>query len=269
MVNNSVKILNGDLDLNGHNVTLGSSGMLTESAGNTVKGSSGKISIATNIGTPSALNVGGLGAVITASQDLGNTTVERFHSPAIGSGNQGILRRYFINPGQNSGLNATLRLYYDDSESNGLTESGFQIYKSSDGSDNSWSIMGGTVNTTDNYLELNGVSDFSHWTIADVDHTLPVENESDYTPVEFALHQNFPNPFNPETVIKFELPSESFVNISVFNIIGEEVANLVNEQLPAGVFSVPFKGENLPSGLYLYRLTAGNKVFTKKMMLLK
>jgi hypothetical protein len=55
----------------------------------------------------------------------------------------------------------------------------------------------------------------------------------------------------------------------VFNIIGEEVATLVNEKLLSGVYSVSFTGENLPSGLYLYRLTTDNKVFTKKMMLLK
>ncbi len=268
--NSSINVNNGDLDLNGHSVTLGSNGLLSESLGNTVTGATGKIMITTNVAAPAALNVGGLGAVLTTGADLGNTTVERFHSAAAGNGNQGILRRYNIVPGQNnSGLNATLRLHYDDSELNLLNESGFQLYKSADGSDDSWTLMGGTVNETDNYVEMTGINDFSHWTIADVGNTLPVEEESDYTPVEFALHQNYPNPFNPKTVIRFELPTESSVNISIFNIIGEEVANLFNEKLGSGVYSVTFNGYNLPSGLYLYRLTAGNKVFTRKMMLLK
>ncbi len=269
-VNNSLNIINGDLDLNGNTVTLGTNGTLSETAGNTVTGTSGLITTTKNIGTPTAFNVGGLGAVLTAGADLGNTTVERFHSAAVGNGNQGILRQYNISPGQNnSGLNATLRLYYDDDEVNGLNEAGFQIYKSADGSDNSWGRIGGSVNTSENYVEVNGVSDFSYWTIADVGQTLPVENESDYTPVEFALHQNYPNPFNPETIIRFELPSESYVTISVYNIIGEEVINLVNEKLSTGVYSVSFNGETLPSGLYLYRLKTDNNVFTKKMMLLK
>ena len=269
-VNSSLDIINGDLILNGNTVTLGSGAALTESSGNTVTGISGRITTTRNIGTPSALNVGGLGAVLTAGADLGSTTIERFHSPATGIGNQGILRRYNISPGQNnSGLNATLRLYYDDSELNGLNEAGFQLFKSANGSDDSWGIIGGTVNTIENYVEVSGISDFSHWTIADLGQSLPVDEEKNIIPVEFALHQNYPNPFNPETNIRFELPSESFVNISVFNIIGEEVATLVNEKLLSGVYSVSFTGENLPSGLYLYRLTADNKIFTKKIMLLK
>ncbi len=269
-VNSSLNILNGELDLNSNTLTLGENATLTETTGNTVLGISGKLTTTRNIGTPSALNVGGLGAVLTAGVDLGTTTVERFHSAAAGNGNQGILRRYNISPGQNnSGLNATLRLHYDDSEVNGLNETGFQLYKSVDGLDDSWTLIGGTVNEADNYVELTGITDFSHWTIADVGSTLPVENEPGYTPVEFALHQNYPNPFNPETVIRFELPTESFVNISVYNLIGEEVANLVNEKLGNGIYSVIFNGGNLPSGLYLYRLTSDNKVFTRKMLMIK
>jgi hypothetical protein len=271
MVNNSINIINGDLDLNGNTVTLGENAALTESAGNTVTGSSGMITTTRNIGTPSELNVGGLGVVLTAGSDLGTTTVDRFHSAATGNGNQGILRQFNITPGQNnSGLDATLRINYDDSELNGLNESGLRIYKSPDGSDNSWEHMGGSVNATDNYVEVSGISDFSYWTIADVGNTLPVEEEHlDYTPTEFALHQNYPNPFNPETTIRFELPSESFINITIYNAIGEEVVNLVNEQLGTGIYSVRFNGANLSSGIYFYHLSAGSKVFTEKMMLLK
>jgi pectate lyase len=85
----------------------------------------------------------------------------------------------------------------------------------------------------------------------------------------FALHQNYPNPFNPETIIRFEIPSEEFVNISVFNVIGEQVASLVNEKLSGGTHSVSFNGNNLSSGLYIYRLKAGNTMIVRKMMLLK
>jgi hypothetical protein len=270
-VNGFLNLINGDLGLNNNIIILGSNAILTETPGNTVKGNDGKIMITTNINSPSALNVGGLGAVLTSNTDLGNTTIERFHSAATGNGNQGILRQFNITPGQNnSGLDATLRINYDDSELNGLNESGLRIYKSPDGSDNSWEHMGGSVNATDNYVEVSGISDFSYWTIADVGNTLPVEEEHlDYTPTEFALHQNYPNPFNPETTIRFELPSESFINITIYNAIGEEVVNLVNEQLGTGIYSVRFNGANLSSGIYFYHLSAGSKVFTEKMMLLK
>lgn len=85
----------------------------------------------------------------------------------------------------------------------------------------------------------------------------------------YKLNQNYPNPFNPETTIKFELPYTSFVNLSIYNLIGEKVATLVNEQLEQGVHFINFKGNNLASGLYVFRLSAGEVSFTKTMMLLK
>jgi len=268
--NASVNIINGDLDLNGNTLTLGENATLTESPGNTVTGSSGMITTTRNIGTPSALNVGGLGTELTAGADLGNTTVERYHSAANGNGNHGILRRYNIIPGQNnSGLNATLRLYYDESEMNGLNESGFELFKSADGSDDSWGGMGGTVNTTDNYVELTGVADFSHWTIGDVQSSLPVEKETDYIPTDFVLHQNFPNPFNPSTTISFSIPSEGFVTLKVYDVIGREIKTLVNEKRAVGKYEIHFDASQFTSGIYFYKLKSGNYIQTKKMILLK
>jgi hypothetical protein len=88
-------------------------------------------------------------------------------------------------------------------------------------------------------------------------------------PVAFSLHQNYPNPFNPSTTIKFELPRTSHVNLSVYDILGREVAVLVNERKDAGVHEVKFDGSNLASGVYLYRLHAGDFVASKRLVLLK
>ncbi|MBI3124609.1 MAG: T9SS type A sorting domain-containing protein [Ignavibacteriales bacterium] len=85
----------------------------------------------------------------------------------------------------------------------------------------------------------------------------------------FKLVQNFPNPFNPETVIKFELPQASFVKLRVYNTLGEEVGNLINEKKDAGIYAVDFNAKHLPSGVYLYRLETNGYTQTKKMLLVK
>jgi hypothetical protein len=99
-------------------------------------------------------------------------------------------------------------------------------------------------------------------------------------PAEFALNQNYPNPFNPSTTIRFDLPEASFVKLSVYNILGQEVAKLINGEMQAGSQSITWdinntSGEALASGIYLYRISAtsaqSGKEFkeTKRMMLVK
>ena len=88
-------------------------------------------------------------------------------------------------------------------------------------------------------------------------------------PGEFSLAQNYPNPFNPKTRIEFSLPADAKVVIKVFNILGEEVASLVDRALEAGYQSVDWDAANMPSGIYLYRITAGSFSASRKMLLLK
>lgn len=88
-------------------------------------------------------------------------------------------------------------------------------------------------------------------------------------PGAFLLAQNYPNPFNPNTNIKFELPKSSVVRLSVFDMLGREVSVLVNDRRNAGVHEVRFSGSNLASGVYFYRLQAGEFVSTKKLVILK
>ncbi|MBK7630479.1 MAG: T9SS type A sorting domain-containing protein [Ignavibacteriales bacterium] len=88
-------------------------------------------------------------------------------------------------------------------------------------------------------------------------------------PDNFSLNQNYPNPFNPSTTIEFQLPKESFVTLKVYNILGKEVASLVNEQKPAGVHKVNFDASEMPSGMYIYKISTGSFEQTRKMLFLK
>ena len=96
-----------------------------------------------------------------------------------------------------------------------------------------------------------------------------VRNISSEIPNKFQLMQNYPNPFNPSTTIKFALPKAEFVRIRVYDILGKEVSNLVNEQLQAGYFEYTFNASNLASGMYFYKLEAGMYSDIKKMVLVK
>ncbi len=88
-------------------------------------------------------------------------------------------------------------------------------------------------------------------------------------PEDFKLSQNYPNPFNPTTTIEFSIAKEGMVNISVFNVLGQKVAELINDVKSVGNYKVNFNASNLTSGVYYYRLTAGNYTITKKMQLIK
>ena len=88
-------------------------------------------------------------------------------------------------------------------------------------------------------------------------------------PESFDLYQNYPNPFNPNTTIKYSIAKEGYTKITVYDIIGSKVAVLVDEDKPAGSYSVQFNANNLPSGVYFYRIQAGSFIETKKMILLK
>ncbi|MCU0643988.1 MAG: DUF4397 domain-containing protein [bacterium] len=88
-------------------------------------------------------------------------------------------------------------------------------------------------------------------------------------PTRFELEQNYPNPFNPTTTISFSIPNSEFVKLSVFNTLGQQVATIVNEQLNAGQYKLLFDASNLVSGIYYYRIEAGNFTSTKRLVLLR
>ena len=95
------------------------------------------------------------------------------------------------------------------------------------------------------------------------------EGENLTVPSEFEIFQNYPNPFNPFTTIEFTLPKSEFVELKVFNILGKEVSTVVSKKLNQGNHTYTFDGSNLASGVYYYRIVAGNFVQTRKMIYLK
>jgi photosystem II stability/assembly factor-like uncharacterized protein len=163
-----------------------------------------------------------------------------------------------------------------------INNSGFEIQRKAD--ENNWLVIafkngnGTTTNTndyvfTDNIaglntnklsyrlrqLDFNGHSQFS-----------PIVLVDNLIPVNYSISQNFPNPFNPSTIIKFQIPQNSFVNLTVYNSLGQEIASLVNGIVDAGTHEVQFNASNISSGIYFYVIKAGNSfVQTKKMIVIK
>ncbi len=111
---------------------------------------------------------------------------------------------------------------------------------------------------------LNGIADYLR--ITDFAVSVP---HTEMSPAEFVLEQNYPNPFNPSTVINYHLPMNSFVTVIVYDIIGKEVATLVNTVQTEGNYSVTFDGSKLSSGIYFVRMQIGGQFIMKKMILMK
>jgi len=110
----------------------------------------------------------------------------------------------------------------------------------------------------------NGLMEFGEVTGIENDRNNPTAQ-----PNRYSLDQNYPNPFNPSTRIRFSIPMQSKVVLRLYNILGAELRVLVNEEKEAGIYEVEFNAKDLPSGIYFYRLQAGNFVETKKMILMK
>ncbi len=118
--------------------------------------------------------------------------------------------------------------------------------------------------------------DPENWILKDVNNITDINDEQNL-PEYFSLGQNYPNPFNPSTTINYTIPDlikhnggdGSLVQLVVYNSLGKQISTLVNEKQNAGNYSINFNSENLPTGIYYYRLTSGNYTETKKMVLLK
>ncbi|MCF8266792.1 MAG: T9SS type A sorting domain-containing protein [Ignavibacteriales bacterium] len=159
---------------------------------------------------------------------------------------------------------------------------GFEIERSKDKKLQSWETIGfvnghGNSNSPKEYIfsdnyPLSG-NTFYRLKQIDIDGAFKYSDiisvESGKTPSDFSLHQNYPNPFNPATKISFNLPQASDVSLKVYDILGNQAAVLVNRFLDAGSYSYEFDGAGLSSGIYFYRIKAGNFNSVKKMVLLR
>jgi hypothetical protein len=145
---------------------------------------------------------------------------------------------------------------------------------------NYYNVIYGDV-SNDNVTSNNEFCRVSNWPAAALSIMSNAGIEAEYSdptsvnegqvdlPKRFLLSQNFPNPFNPVTIIKYSLPETSNVRLEVFNALGQRVAIPVNELQGAGIYNINFNGRNLSSGVYFYKLTAGSHSDNKKMLLLK
>ena len=126
-----------------------------------------------------------------------------------------------------------------------------------------YSYMDNSVGTGIYYYKLKQIDydgSFEYSDIVEVEVTAPME---------FALRQNYPNPFNPSATINYQIPELSNVTLKVYDVLGNVIETLVNEEKQSGIYNVEFDATGLSSGIYLYRLQAGNFIETKKMLLLK
>lgn len=139
----------------------------------------------------------------------------------------------------------------------------------------------GGVNDNENQVGADHFLHLSPWitgarvrnTFGEMGDIYPVETtdvtQISQNPTKFELVQNYPNPFNPSTTISFSIPEAGFVSLKVFDILGKEVASLLNEDKEAGIYTVSFNASSLPSGTYIYRISSGNFKDSRKMSLVK
>ncbi|MFZ4591599.1 MAG: T9SS type A sorting domain-containing protein, partial [Ignavibacteria bacterium] len=157
----------------------------------------------------------------------------------------------------------------------GLTVNGIAKW---DGS--SWSALGNGLTAPGNAYGAYGICLFNGQIIATGIFNSPSNNiaawgtitginNNQTTPDKFELSQNYPNPFNPTTNIHYSVPKSGMVKLVVFDALGREIQTLVNESQQAGTYEASFSGSNYPSGVYFYKITAGDFIETKRMLLVK
>ena len=128
----------------------------------------------------------------------------------------------------------------------------------------SWAIDSGSVKYP------ASLGNYQYWPfIGNTAYAKKKSNAVKTSMLSFRLDQNYPNPFNPSTTIKYEIPENGFVSLKVFNILGQEVASLVNEVKTAGQYQAYFNATKLSSGIYIYRLETSRNSEKRKMLLLK
>lgn len=170
----------------------------------------------------------------------------------------------------NFGSTVRFQFHYNNQQTIGYNiKSGNIKVKYWDNLTNQWISASNTViNSSNNTISISQ-NEVSNFYIVSADKITGVSNNNNYVPYNFSLNQNYPNPFNPSTVISYQLSTPSKVSLKVYDILGDEVATLVNEEKPAGRYSVNFNANRLASGVYFYRMQAGSFAETKKLILLK
>ena len=252
-LNDTMKVLSGDLELNGFIITMGPVAYLTETPGNTVMGNAGYLVANRVINAPTDLNVAGLGAVFTTSQNMGMTEVIRGHTIQTEDTLYSMERYYDISPANNSGLNATFVFKYDDSELNGFHPSDLVLFKSTNNGVN-WNYVPSVANPFANAVTAFAVNSFSRWTTGDTLISLPVELAS------FIANVNARNvTLNWSTTAEvnnngFEIERAVASNSSNSTLLWTKIGFKESQGNTSTSSSYSFSDNNLNSGKYAYRL---------------
>ena len=180
------------------------------------------------------------------------------------------LARYWILNADPGITNTDLTFYYPAADVNGI-ESKYGAYRYT-GTGTTWDKLVSKFDTTNHWVSTKSVSSFGVFTLGESDSTsvnTGVRSTADPIPHSFFVEQNYPNPFNPSTSIVYGLPNGGYVSAKVYNLLGQEVANLFDGYQNAGIHTLVFNASNLSSGVYLYRIHAGSRFETKRMILMK
>jgi len=246
-----------------------------------VVGSSGRTFYTTDGGTTWNFEHAGMGSVYSVYVE--RTSLDTSSAYACGTSSNIMKNSVVIVPvelesftASVNGNNVTLS-WVTATELNNL---GFQIERQAE--EQNWMKVGfvdGHGTSTEpqiyNFTDAGLASGVYNYRIKQVDfdgsyHYYNLKKEVEIgAPDSYDLSQNYPNPFNPTTKIKYSVPADGFVNISVYNVLGEKVTDIVNSIQKAGRYEVTFDATNIASGMYIYRMEAGNFVSVKKMMILK
>jgi len=254
LVTNSLSMAGttANINLNGFTIDLSTTGFLTgESESDHIYGSSGSITCTRVLNAPTSNNVGGLGCILTSTQNLGSTVITRGHSSQSGVGisSLGSVERYYsISPTNNSALNATMVFNYFDSELGAMNEADLKLYRSVDGGAN-WMVKYGALDATANTLTLTGIAAFSIWTSSTPGAVV--------LPIELITFEGRKNARSNELnwVTMTEINNDYFI---VERSVDGEIFEFLHEVEGAGTSSIinsyTFSDENFQPTINYYRL---------------
>ncbi len=177
---------------------------------------------------------------------------------------------------ENTNTNAELRkIYFQNPDTGWVVGLGGVLLNTKNGGDTWQKIQTGTnlnlysVSVADNFIWVAGDSGLVMRGRTDLLNVTSISSNHSNIISQYEIGQNYPNPFNPSTIINYEIPKSSLVTLKVYDVLGREVATLVNEEKQAGRYNVTFNASKYSSGVYFYRITAGDFSQIKKMVLLK
>ncbi|MDP2363802.1 MAG: T9SS type A sorting domain-containing protein, partial [Ignavibacteria bacterium] len=221
--------------------------------------------------------------------ELRNIGLRKFHAPlnylGYSVGNQGLIYKYIdssyipVELISFTGFFDNEKIILNWETVSEINNSGFEILKSKDRENwQSIGFVGGSGSSTENnsysFLDNSKLYEKNYYRLKQIDY----DGSYEYSNVievsvplnNFKLYQNYPNPFNPITTIKFAVPQKTFINVSLYDIKGEKINDLVNEEKERGIYSIEFNSKNLSSGVYLYRMTSFDGYnSSKKLIILK